>query len=32
MTKIAKEVLDFTQNLFNKVCKILDIDQNEVKK
>jgi len=25
-----KEVLDFTEELFTKVCKILDIDKREV--
>jgi len=27
-----KEVLDFTEKLFDKVCKILDIDKSEVTK
>jgi len=27
-----KEVLDFTEELFDKVCEILDIDKNEVMK
>jgi hypothetical protein len=25
-----KEVMDFTQELFSRVCKILDIDKQEV--
>jgi hypothetical protein len=27
-----KEVMDFTQELFSKVCKILDVDKQEVMK
>lgn len=27
----AKEILDFTETLFSRVCKLLNVDENEIR-